>query len=133
MNKVIVLGNVGRVEPLRAIPGRGHVAPFSVVSVEQWKDRNGNKKEHSEWFNVSVFGDLADECHGRLRKGAKVYIEGRQKTDEYQSDGITKRSVKLVVDTGRGRVVFMDDAPIFDDAAAEFGYSPGADTEDLNG
>ncbi|RMX04810.1 single-stranded DNA-binding protein [Corticibacter populi] len=85
VNKVILVGNLGRDPELRTFPSGGQVANVSVATTEQWKDRQtGERRELTEWHNV-VFNDrLAEIASQYLRKGSPVYIEGRLRTRKWQ-------------------------------------------------
>ncbi|THT98768.1 single-stranded DNA-binding protein [Lampropedia puyangensis] len=85
VNKVILVGNLGRDPELRTFPSGGQVANISIATTEQWKDRqSGERRELTEWHNV-VFNDRLAEIAGQyLRKGSSVYIEGRLRTRKWQ-------------------------------------------------
>lgn len=97
VNKVIVLGNVGNDPEIRYMPNGNAVASFSIATSEQWKDKNtGEKKEATEWHNITIFGKLAEIVEKYVKKGSKLYIEGKLKTDKYEKDGVTKYSTKII-------------------------------------
>lgn len=85
VNKVILVGNLGRDPELRTFPSGGQVANISIATTEQWKDRqSGERRELTEWHNV-VFNDRLAEIAGQyLRKGSSVYVEGRLRTRKWQ-------------------------------------------------
>jgi len=85
VNKVILVGNLGRDPELRTFPSGGQVANISIATTEQWKDRqSGERRELTEWHNV-VFNDrLAEIASQYLRKGSAVYVEGRLRTRKWQ-------------------------------------------------
>lgn len=85
VNKVILVGNLGRDPELRTFPSGGQVANISIATTEQWKDRqSGERRELTEWHNV-VFNDRLAEIAGQyLRKGSAVYVEGRLRTRKWQ-------------------------------------------------
>ncbi|MDH5857992.1 single-stranded DNA-binding protein [Lampropedia aestuarii] len=85
VNKVILVGNLGRDPELRTFPSGGQVANISIATTEQWKDRqSGERRELTEWHNV-VFNDrLAEIASQYLRKGSSVYVEGRLRTRKWQ-------------------------------------------------
>ena len=93
VNKVIVIGNLGRDPEVRTLPNSGRsVANLSVATKERFKDREGNQQERTEWFRVVAFGKLADNCERLLSKGRQVYVEGRLATRQYEAkDGSGKR------------------------------------------
>lgn len=90
-HKVFVLGNVGRDVELRQTPGGLAVAKFSVATNEVWKDKNGQKQEHTEWFNVVSFGKQAEFCAQYLGKGRTVFIEGTLRTRTYDDEKGNRR------------------------------------------
>ena len=90
-NKVLILGNVGRDVELRQTPGGMAVAKFSVATNEVWKDKNGQKQEHTEWFNIVAFGKQADFCGQYVAKGRTVFIEGSLRTRTYDDDKGNRR------------------------------------------
>ncbi|MFC2417131.1 MAG: single-stranded DNA-binding protein, partial [Eikenella corrodens] len=74
LNKVILIGNLGRDPEVRYLPSGDAVANFSIATSENWKDRNGQRQERTEWHNISMFGRLAEIAGQYLKKGSKVYI-----------------------------------------------------------
>lgn len=106
VNKVILLGNLGKDPEIRYTPGGTAVCFFSVATSRAWKDKEGNKKEETEWSNITVFEKLAESCAEYLKKGSKVFIEGRLKTDKYDKDGQTHYATKIIA----GSVQFLDGA-----------------------
>jgi single-strand DNA-binding protein len=90
-NRVFILGNVGRDVELRQTPGGMGVAKFSVATNEVWKDKAGQKQEHTEWFNIVAFGKQADFCAQYVAKGRTVFIEGSLRTRTYDDDKGNRR------------------------------------------
>jgi len=90
-NRVLILGNVGRDVELRQTPGGMGVAKFSVATNEVWKDKAGQKQEHTEWFNIVAFGKQADFCAQYVAKGRTVFIEGSLRTRTYDDDKGNRR------------------------------------------
>jgi single-strand DNA-binding protein len=85
VNKVILLGNLGRDPETRYLPSGEAVTNISVATTETWKDKaSGEKKEATEWHRVSFFGKLAEIAGEYLKKGSQVYIEGQLRTRKYQ-------------------------------------------------
>lgn len=93
VNKVILVGNLGRDPEVRYIPGSNQpVASFSIATSENFTDRNGSRQERTEWHNVVVFGKQAEIAGQYLKKGRQVYVEGRIQTRQYEAkDGTGKR------------------------------------------
>jgi single-strand DNA-binding protein len=83
VNKVILIGNLGRDPEVRYTPNGDAVANLSIATTERWKDKNGEMQEQTEWHRVSFFGRQAEVCGEYLRKGSSVYIEGRLQTRKW--------------------------------------------------
>ncbi len=84
VNKVILLGNLGRDPELRYMPNGNAVANFTIATSETWKDQQGQQQERTEWHNIVMYRRLAEIAGEYLKKGAKVYIEGRLQTSKWQ-------------------------------------------------
>jgi len=100
VNKVILVGNLGKDPDIRYTPGGAAVASFSVATTESWKDKQtGEKVEKTEWHNITAFGKLAEICGEYLKKGSQVYVEGRIQTDKYQDKqtGQDRYSTKIII------------------------------------
>jgi single-strand DNA-binding protein len=98
MNRIIIIGNLGRDPEARYTPSGQMVTSFSVASNHRYTDNQGQKKSETEWFNCSAFGKLAETCNQYLTKGQQVYIEGRLKSRTYQGrDGQTRFSNDVTV------------------------------------
>lgn len=82
MNKVIIIGNLGRDPEMRFTPSGQAVTKFSVASTRQYKNSAGEQVKETTWFSVEAWGKLAEICNQYLKKGAKVYVEGRIKPDK---------------------------------------------------
>jgi single-strand DNA-binding protein len=91
LNKVMVIGNVGRDPEMRYIPSGKPVTSFSVATSRGWTDADGERHEETEWFNVVAWGSLAEICKQHLRKGQQVYIEGRLQTRSWEDHEGRKR------------------------------------------
>src|ERR1019366_6058380 len=88
INKVILIGNVGRDPETRFLPSGSAVANISIATTDTWKDKtSGEKKEATEWHRVVFFGRLAEIVGEYLKKGSQVYVEGRLQTRKYEKDG----------------------------------------------
>ena len=123
VNKVILLGNLGRDPETRYTTGGDAVCNLSIATSEQWKDKNGEKQERTEWHRVVLFGRQAEIAGEYLKKGRSVYVEGRLQTRKYtDKDGVEKYSTEIVGDRmqllGGGRDASGGDA--------EFGSSAGS-------
>lgn len=91
VNKVILVGNVGREVELRHTPAGVAVARFSVATNERWRDKNGQRQEHTEWHTVVVWGRLAEFCQQYITKGRQVYVEGSLRTRTYDDERGNRR------------------------------------------
>lgn len=96
VNKVILLGNLGRDPELRYTPNGSPVATFTLATNEQWKDKDGNKQEHVEWHRIVAFGKLAEICGEYLRKGRQVYIEGSIRSRSFKDREGNDRTVSEI-------------------------------------
>jgi single-strand DNA-binding protein len=99
VNKVILLGNLGRDPETRYTTGGDAVCNLNIATSEQWKDKSGEKQERTEWHRVVLFGRQAEIAGEYLKKGRSVYIEGRLQTRKYtDKDGVEKYSTEVVGD-----------------------------------
>ena len=98
MNKIIVIGNVGRDPEMRYTPSGQGVTSFSVASNRRYRTAAGEQREETEWFNVSAWGRLAEICNQYLTRGQQVYVEGRLRSRSYQgNDGQTRYSLDITL------------------------------------
>lgn len=96
VNKVIIVGNLGRDPEMKYLPSGDAVANFSVATTDTWKDKDGNKQEATEWHRVSFFGRQAEVCGQYLKKGSAVYVEGSIRTRKWQDkDGQDRYSTEI--------------------------------------
>jgi single-strand DNA-binding protein len=100
VNKVILVGNLGRDPETRYSPDGAAITNVSVATTSQWKDKNtGEKREETEWHRVAFFGRLAEIAGEYLKKGSQVYIEGRLRTRKWQDkDGQDRYTTEVVAD-----------------------------------
>jgi single-strand DNA-binding protein len=126
VNKVILVGRLGRDPETRYTGGGQAVANFSVATDETYKDRNGERQKRTEWHRITAWGKLAEICQQYLKKGTMVYIEGRIQSREWQDkEGQKRTSFDIVANTmkmlsSRGEAAAAG-------AAASGGASRGAD------
>ena len=100
VNKFIGIGNLGRDPEMRVMPSDGkYVTNISIAITESYKDKEGKKQEITEWVNVVFFGKLAEIAGQYLKKGSKVYIEGKLKTEKYQKDGQDRYITKVIANS----------------------------------
>ena len=99
VNKVILIGNLGRDPETRYMPDGGAITNISIATTETWKDKAGEKQEKTEWHQVAFFGQLAEIAGEYLKKGSQVYVEGRLQTRKWQDkDGNDKYTTEIVAD-----------------------------------
>ena len=91
VNKVILVGNLGRDAELRYTPGGAAVSKFSVATTEVWNDKSGQRQERTEWHNIDLWGKQAESLSGYLVKGKQVYVEGRLQTRQWDDKDGNKR------------------------------------------
>jgi single-strand DNA-binding protein len=99
VNKVILIGNLGRDPETRYMPDGGAITNISVATTDTWKDKQGEKQEKTEWHRVAFFGKLAEIAGEYLKKGSQVYVEGRLQTRKWQDkEGVDKYTTEVVAD-----------------------------------
>jgi single-strand DNA-binding protein len=110
VNKVILVGNLGKDPEARTMGSGGEVVNLSVATSENWKDRDGNRQERTEWHRVVIFNEnLGRVAKQYLRKGSKVYLEGELQTRKWQDNsGQDKYSTEVVIQRFRGELVLLD-------------------------
>lgn len=96
LNRVQLIGRLGKDPESRFTPTGKKVAHFSLAVSNRWKSADGEAKEYTEWVNVEAWGRLGEVCQQYLHKGSLVYLEGRLKTDKYEDKGETKYYTKVV-------------------------------------
>ena len=110
VNKVIILGNLGKDPEVRFMPNGGAVANLTIATSESWKDKqSGEQKEKTEWHRVVMFGKLAEIAGEYLKKGSKVYIEGALQTRKWQNQqGQDQYTTEVVVQGFNGTMQMLD-------------------------
>lgn len=99
VNKVILIGNLGRDPETRFLPDGGAVTNISIATTDVWKDKSGDKQEKTEWHRVAFFGKLAEIAGEYLKKGSQVYVEGRLQTRKWQDkEGHEKFTTEIIAD-----------------------------------
>ena len=136
MNKMMVIGNLGRDPEMRYTPNGQSVTSFTVATNRRYTTADGESREETEWFSISAWGRLAELCNQYLTKGQKVYVEGRLRSRSYETrDGQTR----FVNEINANDVRFLSQPSRVDDlppdaeqAAAEPGAGgPGMEAEEL--
>lgn len=126
VNKVILVGNLGRDPEIRSMQSGDKVCNLSVATSERWKDRNsGEMQEKTEWHRVVVFDQkLAEVAEKYLKKGAKVFLEGQLQTRKWtDNSGVEKYTTEVVLQRFRGELVMLDSRGGGDGGGG--GYDPG--------
>jgi len=110
VNKVILVGNLGADPEARSLNNGGEVVNMRVATSEQWKDRDGNRQERTEWHNVVIFNEnLGRVARSYLRKGSKVYLEGQIQTRKWtDQSGNDRYTTEIVLQRFRGELVLLD-------------------------
>lgn len=99
VNKVIIVGNLGRDPEVRYLPEGGAITNISVATTDTWKDKSGEKQERTEWHRVAFFGKLAEIAGEYLKKGSQVYVEGALRTRKWQDkEGKERYTTEIVAD-----------------------------------
>jgi len=121
MNKIIVIGNLGRDPEMRYTPNGQPVTSFSVATNHRYKTAEGEQRDETEWFTVSVFGNQAEACNQFLSKGSKVYVDGRLKSRTFEGrDG----QMRVALDIFAQQVRFLDRAGGGEDTPGPVGEPP---------
>ncbi|GGP26765.1 single-stranded DNA-binding protein [Silvimonas amylolytica] len=109
LNKVLLIGNLGRDPETRYLPSGGAVCNFSIATTERFKDKQGQQQEKTEWHNITMYNRLAEIAGQYLKKGSSVYIEGRIQTRKWQDKqtGADRYTTEIIADqmqmlSGRG-------------------------------
>jgi len=132
VNKVILIGNLGRDPEIRSLGSGDRVASFSIATSESWRDRaTGERREKTEWHRISIFNDnLVKVAESYLRKGSKVYIEGALQTRKYtDASGAERTATEIVLQKFRGELTMLDGRGEGDGGARDSdtgGFSPGS-------
>ena len=141
VNKVIIVGNLGKDPEVRSFQNGGRVASFSVATSESWKDKtSGEKKERTEWHRISILNEsLVGIAERFLKKGSKVYIEGQLETRKWTNkEGQEQYTTEVVLRPYRGELTMLDgpsggrsSSPSMNDDAPAFGPSVGANNSSV--
>jgi len=135
LNKVTLIGNLGKDPELSYTPSGVAVAKFSVATGERWKDQEGNVQEHTEWHNIVAWRKLAEICGQYLKKGSKVYLEGKLQTRSWddKNTGVKRYTTEVIADD----LIMLDSKgsgganTAVDSAPAVSSESQSADKDDL--
>lgn len=110
VNKVILIGNLGRDPEIRTMQNGSKVANLSLATSESWKDKaTGERKEKSEWHRVVIFGQLAETAEKYTKKGSKIYVSGSLQTRKWtDKDGAEKYTTEVVLQGFGGELTLLD-------------------------
>ena len=111
VNKVIIIGNLGRDPEIRSFPNGGKVCNLRIATSETWKDKStGERRERTEWHSVAIFSEgLVRVCEQYLRKGSKVYVEGQLQTRKWQDQsGHDRYTTEIVLSGFNGTLTMLD-------------------------
>lgn len=98
VNKVILIGNLGKDPEVKYLESKVPVANFTLATNSSWKDKDGSKKEHTEWHNIVLWRGLAELAEKYLHKGDKIYLEGKLRTRSYEKDNVTRYITEILGD-----------------------------------
>lgn len=98
LNKVTLIGNVGKDPEIKTFASGNKVASITLATTERYKDRNGEQKEETEWHSVQAFGKLADVVERFVHKGSLLYLDGKIRTRSYEADGRTMYRTEILAD-----------------------------------
>ena len=134
VNKVILVGNLGRDPDMRYLPSGDAVANLALATTDKFKDKSGEMKEVTEWHRISFFGRQAEICGQYLKKGSQIYVEGSLRTRKYtDKDGVEKYATEIRGDRmqmlgskGGGGMAEMDDSGYTPQAAPKPAPRPSA-------
>ncbi|MDD3815898.1 MAG: single-stranded DNA-binding protein [Desulfocapsaceae bacterium] len=96
MNKAMVIGNLGNDPEIRYSQKGTAVATFSIATTEKWKDAEGVQQEHTDWHRIVAWRGLAEICGDHLKKGSKIYIEGKMQIRKWEENGITRYTTEII-------------------------------------
>ena len=122
LNKVILVGNLGRDPEIRSTQNGDKIANLNIATSENWKDRDGNRQEKTEWHRVVIFGKVAEVCERYLKKGSKVLIEGKLVTRKWtDNNNQDKYTTEVVVSGFNGNMTMLDGRSGSQDSGGSFG------------
>ena len=134
VNKAIIVGNLGADPEIRRTQSGDPIASFRVATSERWRDKSsGEQREKTEWHSIVVFGRLAEVVEKYLRKGSKVYIEGKLQTRKWQDQsGHDRYSTEVVLQGFNATLVMLDGARRNDDVGADDYAGGGVTAQSFN-
>ncbi|MGE3644154.1 MAG: single-stranded DNA-binding protein [Beijerinckiaceae bacterium] len=129
VNKVILVGNLGRDPEVRTFANGGKVCNLAIATSESWRDKNtGERKEKTEWHRVAIFNDgLVRIAEQYLKKGSKVYLEGQLQTREWERDGQKHYTTEIVLQGFNGNLTMLDGRGDGGGSGDRMSYGGGSD------
>lgn len=97
LNKVMIMGNLGKDAEVRDLPSGSKVASFSLATTDSFKDKDGNRQEVTEWINCTMWGKQAEIAEKYFKKGTALYVEGKMKTSSWEKDGVRQYKTEINV------------------------------------
>jgi len=130
VNRVILVGNLGRDPEMKYMPSGDAVTNFSIATTDTWKDKQGQKQERTEWHRISMFGKLAEIAGEYLKKGSAVYVEGRLQTHKWMDKDTEeeKQRTEIIAD----RMQMLGGRASNDDSTESSSPQPSRSTEKPN-
>ena len=107
LNSVQLIGNLGKDPELKYTASGVAVANFTMATSDSWKDQEGNLQERTEWHNITAWRKLAEICGEYLKKGSKVFVQGKLQTQSWEQDGVKKYKTLVVID----QLIMLDSRP----------------------
>jgi single-strand DNA-binding protein len=128
VNKVILVGNLGKDPEIRVTESGRKVANFSLATTESYKDKNGERVDSTEWHNVAFWGPIADVIEKYLKKGSQIYVEGKLRTRSYEDKDKVKKYITEIV----GQTMTMLGKPGDGNTSSSSGASRNTVSEPIN-
>ena len=126
VNKVILIGNLGRDPELRYTSGGTPVANFSVATTERWRNQEGEMQEHTEWHNIVAWRRLAEVAGEYLKKGSRIYLEGKIRTRTWEQEGQKRYRTEIMLDN----MLMLDARGEPGQPAGDSGFEPDQISDD---
>ena len=104
LNRVQLIGRVGKEPESKTTASDRHLCTFTLAVDRRWKDKSGEVKKETDWFNIEAWGKLAEICEKYAQKGRLVFVEGQLRTQKYESNGETRYFTKTIID----KIQFLD-------------------------
>lgn len=135
VNKVLLIGNVGRDPEIRSMPNGDRIANLSIATSEKWRDKSsGEQKEKTEWHRVVVFNDhVVKVVENYVKKGSTIYVEGSLQTRKWtDKDGVEKYSTEVVIGKFKGELTLLGGKPADREAGDDSTATGPRESYDLN-